>query len=139
MDFGSSLAMPHGWPARLGDLLRAGRDNDADGLFGAAKAAGMVGDEVKPLDLLELLDPLLEPLRHGQFTFTPDWLRSSAIRVSDPRSAASRTQRRVRMNAEHLLVQRVAVGTAGVLCQLAGTVPVAAEAAAWLPGLGRLP
>jgi hypothetical protein len=43
------------------------------------------------------------------------------------------------MNAEHLLVQRVAVGTAGVLCQLAGTVPVAAEAAAWIPGVGRLP
>jgi hypothetical protein len=117
-------------------LLRAGRDHDPAALFDVATAAGLVPDgRVTPQALLDLLDPLLEPLRHDEFTFSRSWLRGQTTRFSDPRSSVSRTQRRLRAPVHHLLVQRVAAGTTGVLCLLGATVHVANEAAKWLPGL----
>ncbi|HET7534178.1 MAG TPA: AarF/ABC1/UbiB kinase family protein [Nocardioidaceae bacterium] len=138
VDFGSSLPMPDGWPRRLAPLLRAGRDRDAAALFDVASAGGIVqDDEVTPEALLDLVGPLLEPLRHEAFTFTRSWLRSETMRFSDPRSSASRTQRRLRTPVRHLLVQRVAAGTTGVLCLLGASVPLRDEAETWLPELGQ--
>jgi predicted unusual protein kinase regulating ubiquinone biosynthesis (AarF/ABC1/UbiB family) len=135
VDFGSTLPMRSGWPARLGGLLVAGRDRDVRALRDVATATGLVtADEVSAPALLELLDPFLEPLRTDSFTFDRAWLRSTTTRVSDPRSSAARVQRRLHMPARHLLVQRVAVGTAGVLCLLGATVPVRSEVATWVPG-----
>ena len=137
LDFGCSLPMPSGWPPRLEELLRAGRDLDSTALFETATATGLVGSRgVTPAALLDLLAPLLEPLRHDEFTFDRAWMRTQTLRVSDPRAPASRTQRRLRMPVRHLLVQRVAAGTTGVLCSLGVAVPVRAEVAAWMPGLG---
>jgi predicted unusual protein kinase regulating ubiquinone biosynthesis (AarF/ABC1/UbiB family) len=137
LDFGSTLPMPKGWPLGLVALLRSGRDRDGPGLVAVAETAGLIRrGEVTPDALLHLLDPVLEPLRHEQFTFTRDWMRSLTLRVSDPRSAAARTQRRLQIPVRYLLVQRVAAGTTGVLCLLGATVPLSAEAADWLPGLG---
>lgn len=136
VDYGSTLPMATGWPPRVAGLLLAGRDRDARRLMDVAIAAGLVvNDAVTPQGLLELIDPMLEPLRIEAFTFTRDWMRSLTTRMSDPRSAAARSQRRLHMPARHLLVQRVAVGTAGVLCLLGATVPVRREAAVWLPQL----
>jgi predicted unusual protein kinase regulating ubiquinone biosynthesis (AarF/ABC1/UbiB family) len=136
LDFGCSLPMPNGWPPRLEELLRAGRDLDSTALFETATATGLVGSPgVTPAALLDLLAPLLEPLRHDEFTFDRAWMRSQTLRVSDPRAEASRTQRRLRMPVRHLLVQRVAAGTTGVLCLLGVPVPVLAEVAAWMPEL----
>lgn len=140
LDFGSTLPMANGWPPRLGALLRAGRDRDRASLFEVATATGLIADRgVTPTALGELLEPLLEPLRHDEFTFSRDWLRSQTTRVSDPRSVSARTQRKLRSPVRHLLVQRVAAGTTGVLCLLGATVPVAGELAAWLPGLSAEP
>jgi predicted unusual protein kinase regulating ubiquinone biosynthesis (AarF/ABC1/UbiB family) len=134
VDFGSTLTVPGGWSPRLAALLRAGRDRDADVLFEVATTAGLVRrNEVTAEALSALMDPLLEPLRHDRFTFTPAWMRSLTTRFSDPRSTASRTQRRLHIPVRYLLVQRVAAGTTGVLCLLGATVPLAAEAATWLP------
>jgi predicted unusual protein kinase regulating ubiquinone biosynthesis (AarF/ABC1/UbiB family) len=137
VDFGASLPMPRGWPARLGDLLRAGRDGDAAALLEIAVRAGIVrpGD-MSAAALLGLLDPVLEPLREDTFAFTRSWLRAQTVRLSDPRSAASRAQRKLRVPVRYLLVQRVAAGTTGVLCQLGATVPVRAEVARSIPALG---
>ena len=136
VDFGSSLPMPHGWPPRLAALLRAGRDRDAAALFDVATATGLVrGADVAPQALLDLVDPLLEPLRHEAFAFSRGWLRSQTIRFSDPRSSASRTQRKLRIPVRHLLVQRVAAGTTGVLCLLGASVPLRHEAEVWLSEL----
>ena len=96
------------------------------------------GSEVTDQALLDLVDPLLEPLRAEQFTFTRPWLRGLTTPFSDPRSAISRTQRRFHIFVRYLLVQRVAAGTTGVLCLLGASVPLAAEAAAWLPHFGRV-
>jgi predicted unusual protein kinase regulating ubiquinone biosynthesis (AarF/ABC1/UbiB family) len=136
IDFGSSLEMRHGWPARLGQLLRAGCNRDSEELIHVALRSGLVpAGVVTAAALLDFVDPLVEPLRHEVFEFSRGWLRQLAARASNPRSSASRTQRRLRIPVQYLLVQRVAAGTAGVLCLLASTVPVRAEAARWLPEL----
>jgi predicted unusual protein kinase regulating ubiquinone biosynthesis (AarF/ABC1/UbiB family) len=135
VDFGSTLPLTPGWPAGLAALLRAGRDRDAARLLGVAESAGLLrAGEVTPDALLALLDPVLEPLRHEQFTFTREWLRSVTTRFSDPRSAVSRTQRRLHIPVRYLLVQRVGAGTTGVLCLLGASVPLSAEVATWMPG-----
>jgi predicted unusual protein kinase regulating ubiquinone biosynthesis (AarF/ABC1/UbiB family) len=136
LDFGSSLPMPAGWPSRLGTLLRAGRDRDANALFDVALATGLVHRRsVSPEALLDFVDPYLEPLRHETFRFSRSWLRSQTTRVSDPRSSAARIQRKLHMPVRHLLVQRVIAGTTGVLCLLGASVPLGDEAAAWIPEL----
>jgi predicted unusual protein kinase regulating ubiquinone biosynthesis (AarF/ABC1/UbiB family) len=136
VDFGSNLMMPDGWSPRLAALLSAGRDRDADALYAVATSAGLVRDtDVTPDALLDLVDPLLEPLRHEAFAFTRRWLRSQTSRFSDPRSSVSRTERRLHIPVRYLLVQRVAAGTTGVLCLLGVPVPLRAEAEAWLPDL----
>ena len=136
VDFGSSLLMPDGWPARLGTFLRSARDRDADALLGIATDAGLVGpDDVTPAALLDLVDPLVEPLRQRWFPFSRSWLRTQTLRFSDPRSAVAHTQRKLRMPVRHLLVQRVTAGTVGVLCLLGVPVPVRTEAERWMPAL----
>ena len=134
LDFGSSLPMPHGWPPRLAALLRAGRDRDSAALFEVATAMGLVDTgDVTPQALLALLDPLLDPLRQDTFTFSRTWLRAQTARMSNPRSEVARTQRKLRVPVRHLLVQRVAAGTAGVLCLLGAPVPIRHEAESWMP------
>jgi len=138
VDFGSSLPMPDGWSPRLAALVRAGRDRDKAGLFDVATATGLVRDaEVTPEALLDLVDPLLEPLRHETFSFSRPWLRSQTARFSDPRSSASRAQRKLNIPVRNLLVQRVIAGTTGVLCLLGARVPLRHEAAMFLPELGE--
>jgi hypothetical protein len=85
---------------------------------------------------MDLVDPLLEPLRHEVFAFSRPWLRSHTTRMSDPRSSAARAQRKLHAPVRSLLIQRVAAGTAGVLCLLQAQVPLRHEATTWLPGFG---
>jgi hypothetical protein len=118
------------------ELLRVGRERNGAGLSEVAQAAGVVhGVEVTPIAPLDVLDPVLERLRHEQVTFTRDWLRSLTMRYSEPRSAASRSQRKLPIPTRYLLVQRVAAGTTGVLCLLGASLPLTAEAVTSLPGL----
>jgi predicted unusual protein kinase regulating ubiquinone biosynthesis (AarF/ABC1/UbiB family) len=140
LDFGSTEAMPQGWPARLGPLLAAGRDGDAAALHRIAASAGLLQPgSVTPDGLLALLDPYLEPLRSPAYRFTRSWMQEQTRLASDPFSAASRTQRRLTIPPRHLLLQRVAAGLAGVLCSLGATVAVDGEVRRWLPGYGAVP
>jgi predicted unusual protein kinase regulating ubiquinone biosynthesis (AarF/ABC1/UbiB family) len=140
LDFGSTEAMPQGWPARLGPLLAAGRDGDAAALHRIAASAGLLQPgTVTPDALLALLDLYLEPLRSPAYRFTRSWMQEQTRRASDPFSAASRTQRRLTIPPRHLLLQRVAAGLTGVLCSLGATVAVDGEVRRWLPGYGAVP
>jgi predicted unusual protein kinase regulating ubiquinone biosynthesis (AarF/ABC1/UbiB family) len=137
LDFGSTEAMPGGWPSRLGPLLAAGRDADARELHGIAASAGLLRpDHVSATDLLALLDPYVEPLRAPTYRFTRAWLQQQTWRTSDPFSALARTQRRLTVPPRHLLLLRVVSGLVGVLCSLEATVPVDGEVRRWLPGYG---
>ena len=140
LDFGSTQAMPDGWPVRLGPLLAAGRDGDAVTLHRIAAAAGIVQPhEVTPAALVDLLAPYLQPLRTERFAFSRSWLQALTRRASDPLSAASRTQRRLAIPTRHLLLQRVAAELVGVLCSLGATVAVDGELGRWLPGYPAAP
>ncbi|ADB76332.1 ABC1 kinase family protein [Geodermatophilus obscurus] len=135
LDFGATEALPHGWPARLGPLLAAGRDGNAAGLHRIAASAGLLQpDQVSEGALLALLDPYLQPLRSPSYRFTRAWVQEQTRRASDPFSAAARTQRRLTVPPRHLLLQRVAAGLAGVLCSLDATVAVDDEVRRWVPG-----
>jgi predicted unusual protein kinase regulating ubiquinone biosynthesis (AarF/ABC1/UbiB family) len=137
LDFGATEALPHGWPARLGPLLAAGRDGDAATLHRIAASAGLLRpDQVSARALLALLDPYLQPLRSPAYRFTRAWMQEQTRLASDPFGAAARTQRRLTVPPRHLLLQRVAAGLAGVLCSLDATVAVDAELRRWLPGYG---
>jgi hypothetical protein len=127
--------MPHGWPARLGPLLAAGRDGDAGHLHRIAASAHLLRrpDDVTPTALLTLLDPYLQPLRSDRYTFTRSWLQEQTRRASDPLSTAARTQRRLTIPPRYLLLQRVAAELVGVLCSLGATVAVDGEVRRWLP------
>ena len=140
LDFGATEAMPHGWPARLGPLVAAGRDRDAAALHRIAASAGLLSpDQVTAEALLALLDPYLQPLRTPAYRFTRGWLQEQTRRASDPFGAAARTQRRLTVPPRHLLLQRVASGLVGVLCSLDATVAVDDEVRRWLPGYGSAP
>jgi predicted unusual protein kinase regulating ubiquinone biosynthesis (AarF/ABC1/UbiB family) len=134
LDFGSTQAMPHGWPDRLGPLLAAGRDGDAATLHRIASGHLLQADKVAPTALLELLDPYFQPLRSPEYGFTRRWMQEQTRRASDPLSTAARTQRRLTIPPHYLLLQRVAAELVGVLCSLGATVAVDAEVRRWLPG-----
>ncbi|WP_448618243.1 ABC1 kinase family protein [Geodermatophilus sp. URMC 65] len=137
LDFGATEVLPHGWPARLGPLLAAGRDGDAAALHRIAASAGLLrADQVPVQALLALLDPYLQPLCSPAFRCTRAWLQEQTRLASDPFSAAARTRRQLTIPPRHLLLQRVAAGLAGVLCSLDATVAVDAELRRWLPGYG---
>ena len=105
-------------------------------LFQLASEAHLLrGTDIRPEDLLELVDPLLQPLRQETFLFSPPWLRALTTRMSDPRSTAARIQRKLNAPVRTLLIQRVAAGTTGVLCSLQARVPLRQGAETWLPGL----
>ena len=136
LDFGSTEPLAGGWPPGLGRLVRAGRDRDAERLLREAVASGLLRpDDVDAAELLRILDPWFEPLRTQEFHFGRPWLQHEVRVWSNPRSTASRLQRKVRVPTEHLLVQRVAFGLLGVLTSLDATVAVRREAEQWIPGL----
>ena len=135
LDFGSTEAVPGGWPAQLGRLLRALRDEDAAALHDVARTSGLVrGDDVGAAALLDLLGPYGEPLRAPSHRFERAWLQAQTRRTSDPRTAAARTQRHLTVPPRHLLLQRVAFGLAGVLALLGAQVAVDAEVRREVPG-----
>jgi len=135
LDFGSTEAVPAGWPAPLGRLLRALRDEDAGALHEVARSSGLVrGDEVDAAALLDLVGPYGAPLRAPTYRFERSWLQAQVRRTSDPRSPAARAQRHLTVPARSLLLQRVAVGLAGVLTLLDAEVAVDAEVRREVPG-----
>ncbi|MGY1663885.1 ABC1 kinase family protein [Geodermatophilus sp. SYSU D00705] len=134
LDFGSTQAMPHGWPDRLGPLLAAGRDGDAATLHRIASGHLVDPARVTAEQLRDLLDPYLQPLRTERYRFTRSWMQEQTRRASDPLGATARTQRRLTIPPHYLLLQRVAAELVGVLCSLGATVAVDAEVRRWLPG-----
>jgi predicted unusual protein kinase regulating ubiquinone biosynthesis (AarF/ABC1/UbiB family) len=136
LDFGSSEAMPNGWPPALGRFLAAGRDHAAVRLHDETVATGVLAPgDVTPQRLLETLSPWFEPLRTDRFHFERSWLQPQVRVWANPRSRAVRLQRKANIPTRYVLVQRVAFGLLGVLTSLDATVPVRSEAERWLPRL----
>ena len=81
---------------------------------------------------VRLLAPLAEPSRLDTFKFSREWLRSEAVRVTDPRSSS--LGRRLNLPPSYVLIHRVSTEGIGVLCQLGSEGPFRAELIRWMPG-----
>lgn len=135
LDFGSSEPLS-GWPEALGVMLGAGRDDDGGRLHATAVHSGLIDPvDVGAERLIAILHPWMEPLRVPSFHFERAWLQRHVREWSNPLGTAAQLQRKVRIPAHHLLVQRVAFGLLGVLTSLDATVDVASIAERWIDGL----
>jgi hypothetical protein len=84
--------------------------------------------------VLAYLRPLLEPVTAAEFQFTRSWLRTEAARLASPRSPAYQLGRNLNLPPAYLLIQRVTLGSIGVLCQLEAKAPYKSILERWLPG-----
>jgi predicted unusual protein kinase regulating ubiquinone biosynthesis (AarF/ABC1/UbiB family) len=137
LDFGAVDRLPRGLPRSIGVLARRAIDGDADGVLDGLRREGFVRDSVTvdADELLGYLVPLLEPLRHDEFSFERAWLRSEAMRLADLRKAT--TGMKLNLPPSYLLIHRVTLGVMGVLCQLGSTAPFRAECERLLPGFAE--
>ena len=136
MDFGAVDRLPGGLPPVIGRLLSRALEDDAESVWRGLREEGFVRPhlEVDPQELLDVIDPFLDPLRVPEYRFSRDWLRTHAERFRDPRSVDFRTGLRLNLPPEYMMIQRVWAGGIGVLCQIDGVVPARAVLAGGLPG-----
>jgi predicted unusual protein kinase regulating ubiquinone biosynthesis (AarF/ABC1/UbiB family) len=135
LDFGAVARLPGGLPEPIGRLTRLALDGDAEAVFDGLRAEGFVTPDAR-IDAPALLDyllPMLEPIAVDEFRFTRAWLRGEAGRLG-PRSPAYQLGRQLNLPPSYLLVQRVTLGSIGVLCQLEAKASYRAIVQEWLPG-----
>ncbi|WP_040633486.1 ABC1 kinase family protein [Mobilicoccus pelagius] len=136
MDFGAVDRLPGGLPPVIGRLLSRALEDDAESVLAGLREEGFVRPhiDVDADELLDVIDPFIDPLRVPEFCFTRDWLRTHAERYRDPRSVDFRTSLRLNLPPDYMMIERVWAGGIGVLCQIDGVVPARAVLANGLPG-----
>ena len=136
LDFGAVARMPDGFPEAVGEVMRIALQGDADTVMAGLREEGFVLPqiEVDPQRLLDYLTPFVEPLRHPEFHYSREWLRSMFNRVKDPRGADFSIGLKLNLPPSYALIHRVWLGATGVTCQLEATVPIRSEAQQWVPG-----
>jgi hypothetical protein len=117
-------------------MTRTALSGDSDGVLGIMRELGFVRPDVQLTaeEVMKYLAPTLDPLREESFTFSREWLRRQAARITDPRREEAQIGRMLNLPPEYLLLHRVALGSIGVLCQLGATVPYRRFAEEWQPG-----
>ncbi|WP_027342699.1 ABC1 kinase family protein [Hamadaea tsunoensis] len=136
IDFGAVARLPGGLPAPIGRLTRLALAGDADAVLTGLRDEGFVKPDVD-IDAAAILDwiqPMLEPLRAEEFRFTRSWLRGEAARIASPRSPAYAMGRQLNLPPAYLMIQRVTMGTIGVLCQLEAKAHYGEIITSYLPG-----
>jgi predicted unusual protein kinase regulating ubiquinone biosynthesis (AarF/ABC1/UbiB family) len=140
LDFGAVDRLPGGFPPFFGRLLwLMHNDGSIETVEQELRAHGFLREGVSiDLDQLQaFLAPLAEPSRTDTFTFSREWLRSTASRVTDLKS--SNITRQLNLPPSYVLIHRVSTAGIGVLCQLECEGPFRAEVLAWMPGYGPSP
>ena len=139
LDFGAAARLPDGLPPAMGHLLRLAEEDDAQGVLDGLRDEGFVksGIELEPGDMLDYLEPLVEPARHEIFQYTRAWLRGQYQRLNNPRNKDFAIGLKFNLPPEYLLIHRVWLGCTGVLCQLDANVRTRDEINAWVPGFAR--
>ncbi|MGO8961473.1 MAG: ABC1 kinase family protein [Streptosporangiaceae bacterium] len=137
LDFGAVDRLPNGLPPVFGRLLwLMHHDGDIELVEQDLREHGFLRPDVS-IDLDELhtfLAPLAEPSKLEEFTFSREWLRGEAVRVTDLRPA--NVARRLNLPPSYVLIHRVSTAGVGVLCQLESVGPFRAEVLKWIPGYG---
>jgi predicted unusual protein kinase regulating ubiquinone biosynthesis (AarF/ABC1/UbiB family) len=136
LDFGAAARLPDGFPPALGRLTRYAVDGDGAAVLELMRAQGFIrpGITVDERQVMDYFGPIVAPLSVDNFTFTREWMRSQAARLSDPRREEARVGRLFNLPPSYLLIHRVTMGSIGILCQLNATTPFRQLAETWQPG-----
>ena len=105
LDFGAVNRLPDGFPPAIGRLLALALGGDHDAVLEGLRAEGFVnpGHQVDPDELINYLNPFLDPARQPTFHFSRAWLREQAARVGDPRTQAAAFGRQLNLPPSYLL------------------------------------
>ena len=137
VDYGAVARLPDGGlPAVVGRLLRHAVDDDWDAVRDGLTAEGFIRPDTK-LDtdtMRAYLAPFVEPAQTPTFTFSREWLRAQANRVSSPQAQGLGTALKINIPPSYLLIHRVWAGGIGVLSQLGATAPFREILEQSLPG-----
>ena len=136
LDFGAVSRLPDGLPTAMGTLLRIAQSGNADEVLEGLRAEGFVKPniDVDAQQVLDYLEPFVEPTRHETFHFNRDWIRGEFNRINDVRSPDFSIGMKINLPPSYALIHRVWLGSIAVLCQLDANVPVLAELNEWVPG-----
>ncbi|HUJ05651.1 MAG TPA: AarF/ABC1/UbiB kinase family protein [Streptosporangiaceae bacterium] len=137
LDFGAVDRLPDGLPPLFGQLLYlVHTDGDISVAETEMREHGFLrpGVEVDMAALQGFLAPLADPSRQDSFTFSREWMRGEASRVTDWRGA--NVGRQLNLPPSYLLIHRVSTAGIGVLCQLEASGEFRAEVLRWMPGYG---
>lgn len=136
VDFGSVSRMPDGAAPIVGKLARLSIDGSADEVIAGLRAEGFIPDNLDPdpAVLMNYLVPYLEPLRHEIFHFTREWMQQLWATMSDFSSPELKLARRLNLPPSYLMIQRVTLGSIGVLSQLDARAPFRSIVERWQPG-----
>ena len=135
LDFGAVAELPDGLPTAMGTLLRIAMTGDAETVAEGLRAEGFIRPnvEVDPVQVLNYLDPFVEPARHDTFHFSRAWMRGQFARMNDMKNPDFSMGLKLNLPPSYALIHRVWLGSIGVLCQLDATVPMRSELEQWVP------
>ena len=137
LDFGAVDRLPDGLPPLFGRMLYlVHTEGDLSSAEAELREHGFLraGVTVDMEALRGFLAPLADPSRHDTFTFSRQWLRSEAARVTDLRGV--NVGRQLNLPPSYILIHRVSTAGIGVLCQLEASGAFRAEVLRWMPGYG---
>ncbi len=135
LDFGAVAELPNGLPDAMGTLLRIAMSGDAETVIEGLRSEGFLRPktEVDPVQVLNYLDPFVEPARHETFHFSREWMRGQFARMNDVRNPDFTIGIKLKLPPSYALIHRVWLGSIAVLCQLDATVPMRGELERWVP------
>lgn len=133
VDFGLTAPFPAGLPRPMGELIRRAVAGDADGMLAGLRDEGFIAGEVDATELLDYLNPFVEPASVEEFHFDREWTRSQFSRVHGSMGPGE-LPLKLNIPPEYGLIYRVWLGGIAVLAQLDVTADFAAVLRRYLPG-----
>ena len=133
LDFGLTAEFPDGLPRPMGELIRRAVAGDAAGMLAGLSQQGFIAGEVEASELLDYLNPFVEPASVEEFHFDREWTRSQFSRVQRS-MGADQLPLKLNIPPEYGLIYRVWLGGIAVLAQLDVTADFAAVLRRYLPG-----
>jgi predicted unusual protein kinase regulating ubiquinone biosynthesis (AarF/ABC1/UbiB family) len=139
LDFGAVAELPDGLPTAMGTLLRIALSGDADTVAVGLREEGFIRPnvDVDPVQVLNYLEPFVEPARHEEFHFSRTWMRGQFARMNDVKNPDFNIAFKLNLPPSYALIHRVWLGCISVLCQLDATVPMRTELERWAPGFSE--
>lgn len=136
-DFGAVAQLPGGFPSSTAKLLSIAFKKDAENILIAMREEGFLRPkiEVEPEAILNYLAPFTEPAMVEEFQFSREWLQGVFSKINNPKDPNFNIAFKLNLPPSYLLIQRVWLGTIGVLCQLNAKIPSRAELVRFIPGL----